>query len=121
MEYDTLVIEMLKAFPELRELYEEELEDWDGEDPGPHNIFGEIFNPYLIRQLKEDKNEKLKLIFKFLEEMAISQNEFVQEVLVCTVLEYLGDDKLLLCRAHDYMEYNTKKLSDEIERGLGRK
>ncbi|UTR13922.1 hypothetical protein MM221_15080 [Salipaludibacillus sp. LMS25] len=121
MEYGTVVVEMLKVFPELRELYEEELEDWDGGDPGAHNIFGDIFNPYLIKQIKEGDEVKMKQVFHFLEKMAVSEDELVQEVLVCTVLEYLGDERSLLSKAHDYMEYNTKKLSDEIEKGLGRK
>jgi hypothetical protein len=45
----------------------------------------------------------------------------VQEVLAVTVLEQLGDDPLILKNANKYMGQVTKKMSDDMEIGWGRR
>jgi len=122
MEYCNLSKELIICIPELRDKYEQELELWDGEDPGAHNIFGDILNPFLIEALHKDADEELlKKVFLFLERMATSNDSLVQEVLGCTVLERIGDDKVILQKAKKYMQEETKKISEEIENGWGRK
>lgn len=122
MEYCNLSKELIICIPELRDMYEQELELWDGEDPGAHNIFGDILNPFLIEALHKNENEELlKKVFAFLERMATSNDSLVQEVLGCTVLERIGDDKAILKKAKKYMKEETNKISEEIEEGWGRK
>lgn len=122
MEYCNLSKELIICILELRDMYEQELEIWDGEDPGAHNIFGDILNPFLIEALYKNSDiELLKKVFVFLESMATSNDLLVQEVLGCTVLERIGDDKIILKKAKKYMKKETKKISEEIENGWGRK
>lgn len=121
MEYSNLSIELISHVPELRSNYEQELELWDGKDPGAHNIFGDVLNPFLLKLLDENNNKQLlSRIFAFLEKMAISQNKLVQEVLACTVLERIGDDKIILEKAEQFMGEATKKICIEINKGWGR-
>ncbi|MEG0775796.1 hypothetical protein [Clostridium sp.] len=122
MRYCNLSEELIKHIPELQYIYQQELDLWDGEDPGAHNIFGDVLNPFLIELLKKNaKVELLEKVFVFLGRMATSNDLLVQEVLACTVLERIGDDKVILTKAKEYMNEETRKISDEIEKGWGRK
>lgn len=116
MKYCNLSKELIICIPELRTIYEQELELWDGEDPGAHNIFGDVLNPFLIEELHKDvKDELLEKVFEFLESMATSNDVLVQEVLGCTVLERIGDDKTILKKAEKYMKEETKKLVKKLK------
>lgn len=116
--YDRLSNELIKVAPELRAQYEEELRWWGDETPGPHIIYGDVLNPYLISLLEADdesNEEVLRRIYGFLEALANHDDERVQEVVAVTVCERLGASKELLERAHRYMGPKTRQLSDEIE------
>lgn len=122
LNYDNVVLKMLEAFPDITTLYNEEVDWYDGGPPGPHVIFGDIFNPYVIDLLEaESQVPLLQRVFAFLEEMAASEDIRVQEVLACTILERLGDDPIILKRGRRYMGSKTLRISDEVERGWGRK
>ncbi|MDQ0087494.1 hypothetical protein J2T12_000888 [Paenibacillus anaericanus] len=119
MEYNNVVQIMLEAIPEITPMYEKELDWWD--EILPHIVFGDVLSPYIITLLRESNPEQtLEKVFDFLEQMAISSDERVQEVLAVTVLEQLGDDPLILEKARQYMGCETKKMSVEIEKGWGR-
>jgi hypothetical protein len=121
MIYRTLVIKLIKTFPELEDLYKKEM-DWSGTiDPLPHIIFGDVLNPFIKKQIIKMENlELLNRIFHFLEQMANSEDEDVQGVLTATVLEWLGDDKVILEKARKLMGKETLRLSHEVEKMLGR-
>lgn len=117
-----LIQQLLHTFPELTSSYNEYMEWWDGEDPGLHNLMGDVLGPYMRESLELDTDPKLiKRIFAFLERMATSPDEAVVNVLMVTLLERLGDDKKLLERAYAYMSPYTREASDEIEQYWGRK
>ena len=121
MNYKTLVSQLIQAIPEIEPAYNDELTWWDDEQPGVHAIFGNVLNPLLIEKLtlREDK-QLLERIFDFFELMASSRDEKVTEVLLCTVLERLGDDDLILKQAEPFMKDTTKKLCHDLEKELGR-
>lgn len=116
---------LIEKIPELKEEYEENVSGfWKGESVeniGLHNIFGDVLDPFLIEALENKGNDELLTrIFSFLEEMAISPDPHIREVLAVTVLERVGDDKALLKRARKFMKEETRKASDEVEKGWGR-
>lgn len=119
---ETNAIELLlESIPEIKQLYNEEINWWDGEFPGLHNIFGNVLNPYLTKLLSEDENtELLKRIFDYIENMATSDDKYVHNVLDVTILEYLDDDKNIRETSLKYMGTNTKEISKKIDRRLGR-
>lgn len=120
MNWEDLSSQLIIRIPELTDLYENEIADWN-EFPGNHNIFGNVLNPFLIKLLEKDNQEQIKKrIFEFLEEMALSDDIRIQEVVSVTVLEYLGDSKKLLKKARKLMGNKTLEFSKEIEKWLGR-
>ncbi len=121
MTYLHLIDNLLQTIPEIEQSYINELDWWDGEPPGAHIVFGDILNPLLIEKLKmNDDIDLLKRIFDFFELMALSDDEKVKEVLACTVLERLGDDKFILQQAEYFMKKSTMQMSYNLEKGLGR-
>lgn len=111
---------MLEAVPEIKPNYEKELEWWD--EILPHIVFGDVLNPYIIPLLKKGQDlEVLQRVFQFFEMMANCPDERVADVLGVTVLERLGDEPEVLGKAIKLMGNKTKEISDEIEKGWGRK
>lgn len=113
MTKDTLVSEMLRHIPELTPLYDNDMEWWwEGEESLLHNIVGDVLNNYLVELLDRNDNQELLIrIFKFLEMMATSEDDDVVNVLVVTVLEFIGDSKKILRTAYWYMGEQTRKWS----------
>ena len=117
----SMVPRMLRVIPDLREACDGLVEWYGGDVPGPHVVFGDVLDPYLVELLTADRQDAaLVAAFSLLEEMATSTDVAVQEVLATTVLERLGDDRAILERARRYMGPATRRLSEEVERGWGR-
>ncbi|WP_391557912.1 hypothetical protein [Robertmurraya sp.] len=129
LTYNNIVQEMLKIIPQLQPLYDKELEElWQEEGLIlPHIAFGDILNPFLIsllqkpQELTKDDEKLLSKIFNFLENMALSEDVKIQEVVSVTVMARIGDDISILKNALKYMGNETKKLSRKIEEYYGRK
>ena len=120
IKYDSLVQYLIEAVPELRSHYESWYEEM-GEDFGPHVVYGDVLNPYLLTLLKSEGHEhELQRIFSFLERLASSDNARIREVVEVTVCERLGDHTELLAKARKYMGAATLRISHEIEKYLGR-
>jgi hypothetical protein len=117
--YQNLGDKLVEAVPELRTRYEQELQWWGEEEPGAHNIYGDVLDPFLISLLKSEskslaEEETLKRVFDFLEELANNDDSRVQDVAGATVLERLhGAGELQ--RARSYMGPRTLQMSREIE------
>ena len=123
LDKNSIIEQLLCNIPEIKTKYQEEMAWWGNEEfPGLHNILGDVMNSFVVNLLKSSGNEELKSrIFSFYEDMAISSDYHIRNVLEVTLLEYLGDDKEILNTAYNYMGIYTKRLSDGIERYLGRK
>ena len=110
MTWENMAQVLVRAFPDLREPYEELLAWWSdpkyAEDdhentddfPGNHVVYGDIFTPYIIRLLwglPEDE-EHVDAALDFLEGMCLNKDVRVQEVAVVTVLEYVSGRPMLM-------------------------
>ena len=124
MNYETLNYELIKSIPELEKAAKKEFDRWkegEEEEPPQHVFFGYVLNPFLLEKLTTMENpDLLNRVFEFLETMALSGDEDVVGVLTATVLERIGDDKMLLERARPLMGENTLRMSHEVERSWGR-
>lgn len=110
---NTLLIERI---PELKEEYLEYI-SWS--DDGSHNVFGDVLNPFLEKELEEMENEELlSRIFHFLEEMAISGDEYIESVLITTVLWRVTYYKHILDKAKSLMGEKTIEYCIEYEKWL---
>lgn len=121
MNKDNLGDFLIEMLPELQEEYRKIIE-WYGTDyPGNHNIFCDVFNPYIINLLEKNNNKVLlRKSMNFLNLMAESEDLEVINVLKVTVLERIGDSMEWLEAAKEYMSPKLIKLSNEIEKELGR-
>lgn len=120
LKFENIGEKLVEVVPELRESYELELELWGTEQPGPHIIFGDLLNPYLISLLESPNQQILKQIFTFLEQLANHEDIQVQEVVAVTVCERLGNNPEWLSKARQYMGKTTLRFSHEIEAFWGR-
>lgn len=87
---------------------------WDGDEPGPHILYGDLLTPYLVTLLNAAGSEMpLLRAFDFLEQMARSEDQAIRDVRGASVLEGMGPE--LLERAEDYMGIRTKELARGIK------
>ena len=118
ISYSNLSDKLVEIVPELLPQYQKELEWWGGEEPGAHNVYGDVLNPYLITLLKsapkKDNEEVLRRIFGFLELLSNHPDVHVPEVVGVTVLEVLLGAGLLET-SRRYMGPATLQMSKEIE------
>ena len=121
MKIATIFNQFIKRFPELNDTINKSLKTHLVDDKdGIYVIWGLGIMPSVLELLKRPNNERiLKNIFNFFEEMAISEDEEVRELLMYSTLETLDDDKVILKEALIYMGDKTKKLLDGIQNFLG--
>ena len=115
MAYDDLISRLLNDIPQIRPMIEEEME-WLEENL-PHVLFGIVVTPFIIKGLRG--NKEVTNILKFLEQMAISDDEKVQEVLVVSVLESLIVERDIIDFAKNMMGNRTKLLCESTEKAYG--
>jgi hypothetical protein len=107
---------LVVAVPELRSAYDAELAWWGGDDPGDHNLFANVVNPYLWDALQQrESGDDLDRLFAFIERMAV-EDESLAGVVQVTICERLGDDRQVLAHARRLMGPETLRHSVWIER-----
>ena len=117
LTYEDLSERLVTTLPELQRAYDELL-SWsrDGK-PGPHVVYGDVLNPYLITLLEthsDEEYEVLRRIFDFLEVLANHEDKLVRQVAAVTVLERLwglGDRWKV---AQTFMGPETRRLAKTV-------
>jgi hypothetical protein len=97
---------LIEAVPELRDRYEREIAGW-GEEMGPHVIYGDVLNPYLVQLLDAPEDpgntDILRRVFDFLERLLANSDPDFADVARTTVAEELEADSNRLQRARPFM------------------
>lgn len=118
MKYDGIYKTFKEEIPEGYSFFEaKEKENLIDETDGIHIVFGMVIVPYILHIVQNNKLLEINKVFSFLENMAISEDIKIKEVLDFTVLEQLADeghDTLRQCKR--YMGKNTLKHCEEIEK-----
>jgi hypothetical protein len=97
------------------------LRSWWGEDePGLHNVVGDVLAPYVERAVDSGERDQLRRSCVFMERMATSPDESLRNALQVSLLEVIGDQRERLEKARRAMGPATLALSHEIERFWGR-
>ena len=120
--YAEIVNELLAEFPEINKNYAEEMA-WikdtfkDQETDGQTVYFDRCFCDYIGRLLVDESQDDIKIekIFAFLEDMAVSEDQEVRNLLQVTVLEYLRSWYLLQSRSEKLMLPETKKIFAHVK------
>lgn len=118
--FDSLDRLLVDAVPELKAQHDGLLREWGTEAPGPHVVFGDVLNPYLLELLATEASaaihaSALRRVFAFLERLARDGDDPVRAVVAATVCERLGDNPVTLALGRRFMGPATRRLSDEIE------
>ncbi len=117
MTYDDVVRRFVEKFPEFEEAARIELAQSRHEEGQlAYVFFGNVLDPFLRTELHSIKHWKLlDRVFEFLESMATSDDERVQELLALGTLSYLWNDVRTADKAKTFMRKRTRVMSDEIE------
>jgi len=84
-------------------------------------VIEDIFMPPILKLLSENKEQQLlESIFKYFEEIVNSDDSHLINVFSITVLEILGNDKVILETAKQYMGTKTIVLQIKADEELGR-
>lgn len=120
--YAEIVNELLAEFPEISKNYEEEItwikDTFQGQDTEGQTVyFDRCFCYYIGRLLVDESQDDIKIekIFAFLEDMAVSEDQEVRNLLQVTVLEYLRSWYLLQNESEKRMLPETKKIFDRVK------
>lgn len=113
------VEQMLEFFPSTRAAYNEHIEKYG--EVRETVVIEDIFMPEVIRLLDKDEEAwLLEQIFDYFEKVSNSGNSILINIFSVTVLENLGNDKVILDNARKYMGPKTTELQIEADRSLGR-
>jgi len=83
VEYNKLISTLLEKFPNLKEEYEENDHLWNL----PHCVFEIIVLPYIMLLYQKNDNKHLDEMGQYLEQMCLSKDVKVVEVLNVSLLE----------------------------------
>lgn len=120
--YFGIVNDLLKEFPEISKNYAEEIawikDTFKGQENGGQTIyFDRCFCDYIGHLLVDECQDNIKIekVFTFLEDMAVSEDQEVRNLLQVTVLEYLRSWYLLQNESEKRMLPETKKIFDRVK------
>ena len=110
---------MQELLPSTKEAYFESVKEYG--EILETVVIEDIFMPPILKLLSENKEQQLlESIFEYFEEIVNSDDSHLINVLSITVLEILGNDKVILETAKQYMGKKTTALQIKADEELGR-
>lgn len=110
---------MQEFFPSTKEAYNESVKEYG--EVLETVVIEDIFMPPILALLSENKDSQLlERIFKYFEKIVNSDDAHLINIFSITVLEILGNDKVILETAKQYMGTKTTILQKEADEELGR-
>ena len=109
----------IKKFPEYRTVLEEHYRDY-GELLG-HVFFGDVIDQQLFNLLKTNcDKERIIILFDFINVFYLQGDDDCKNIVIVTILEYLGDDSEVLNQAYKFLKRELIEESILNEKFLGR-
>lgn len=116
---DECALEFIEKFPEYKQAYYEHIDYYD--ELLGHVFFGDSINKTLTELLKKnDDIDTIQRYINFINLMYRMGDDAVKNIVIVTILEYLGDDKEVLTNAYYLFNNDIIKASIENEKFLGR-
>ncbi len=110
----------LQLFPEYVNEYQNHIQNY-GKILG-HVFFGDAINQVLFALLKDNTDKILiKKYIDFIKDMYSNGDSDIKNIVEVTILEYLGDDDIVLKNSFTYFSEDLKQASKDIEAQLGRR
>jgi hypothetical protein len=113
--YYSLNQKLVDAFPELQSAYQSQLDWWAPETPGPHVMYGDVLNPFIVSSIERLDDSVLRRVATYLEQIATSGDDKSIDVVVVTVLSYLSSQPDWIGPFREYLGQHTRKLLQEYE------
>lgn len=107
-----LNLKLLEYLPEIKEKYNEEVSWQDGDDTGSHVVFGDVVFPYIVEH--KENTDVARNCFVAIENLLKTNDEYVEEVVVLSVLENLLYEQPAICDWIEFMGEKTKVLYAEL-------
>lgn len=119
MNTDCFFQELLKLFPHTSSQYEE-MQTQYGRILETVAI-EDIFMPCIIDMIEKNRNSNLiRDMFDLFEKVCRYGDQHLMDVFTTTILECIGNDQDILCKARNYMGSTTKLLQIEADKRIGR-
>jgi hypothetical protein len=119
IEYNDLNAILVERFPELKPWYQEAANLWEGQMPGPHVIYGDVFVPYLIRTSEVRADEQIRKVADFIEVLVREGDELTRELVEVTICEAIVDNEVLLKVLTPFLGAGTRRIAESIGRRWG--
>jgi hypothetical protein len=107
---------LVSKFPNLQEIYIDNVSWQEGDNTGSHTVYGDVLVPYLNECISKDCRQEIKSIFDFLENLLALKDSYVDEVVAFSVLEsiaYRFKEKSCLI---SYLGERCKETLEEVMR-----
>ena len=115
-----LNLNLVKCFPEIKDVYLQETSWQDGDETGSHVVYADIFVPFIKSQIAQNNKVLLVRIFKYIEQLLTLNNEYINEVVALSVIESLiFDEDVDNAYFMKFVYQKTLQLITEIIKGLG--
>ena len=82
-----LNLKLVELLPEIKKRYEDETSWQEQDDTGSHIVFGDVFFPYIVENLSDEKITKKN--FDVVEKILELHDDYADEVITLSVLENL--------------------------------
>ena len=110
--YANMTAALIRELPELKPIYDREMERWGGQEEGPHIVYNDVMYEAIKQQLKSESRADeafLRKIFAFLEVIANHPDEEVNTVAHSAVCEPICCDEVVLQKAQLFMGKRTRE------------
>lgn len=115
-----LNLNLVKCFPEIKDVYLQETSWQDSDETGSHVVYADVFVPFIKEQIAENNKALLVRIFEYIEQLLTLSDEYTNEVVALSVLEsLLFDEDVDNAYFMQFVHQSTLQLITEIIKGLG--
>jgi hypothetical protein len=106
---------LVRRLPELSDKYWELRKLWEGDEPGPHVVYGDLLAPYVVELLETSGDAgALERAFALMEELATAALGEIRDVVGASVLEAVIQNPVARERAWPLMGPVTGQMARRI-------
>ena len=106
---------LIDRFPELEKEYHEEVDWQEGDETGSHVVYGDVFTPYIEKNIIQQNNSEIQKAFSIIEEILARNEKYSDEVILLNVLERLMLDKEQFQSCKKYLGKYTEQIIKEMQ------
>lgn len=108
-----LNLKLIELFPEIKELYEDEVSWQEGDETGSHTVFSDVLFPYILENF--DNVEITKKIFDSIEKILELHDEYADEVITLSILENLFYERENIDKFKKYLGNLSKQIFSKFK------